>query len=211
MKKIVLLFLFSITLLSCSEKEKTYEELEAEVLCDVLPGVVGEITIQLPPPPFPDSLKSNNFKTTTDKETINLIKKSKEDLLKLANEKHKYRIGIIDTLRSIDFTYYKKRYTNKFKGFSQIYDSINERRIEKFEIKKSTLLINIYNIKYLSSLTSNQNHQENTILSLSRVIINENKNLAFFNLSNGGCVPYEFKIISEKKKNKWVVKEIIKE
>ena len=198
-------------MLSCSEKEKTYEELEAEVLCDVLPGVVGEITIQLPPPPFPDSLKSNNFKTTTDKETINLIKKSKEDLLKLANEKHKYRIGIIDTLRSIDFTYYKKRYTNKFKGFSQIYDSINERRIEKFEIKKSTLLINIYNIKYLSSLTSNQNHQENTILSLSRVIINENKNLAFFNLSNGGCVPYEFKIISEKKKNKWVVKEIIKE
>ncbi|WP_320815975.1 hypothetical protein [Flavobacterium sp.] len=211
MKKIVLLFLFSITLLSCTEKEKTYEELEAEVLCDVLPSIVGEITIQLPPPPFPDSLKSNNFKTTTDKETINLIKKSKEDILKLANEKHKYRIGIIDTLRSIDFTYYKKRYTNKFKGFSQIYDSINERRVEKFEMKKSTLLINIYNIKYLSSLTSNQNHQENTILSLSRVIINENKNLAFFNLSNGGCVPYEFKIISEKKNNKWVVKEIIKE
>ena len=117
MKKFVLLFLFCITLLSCTEKEKTYEELEAEVLCDVLPSVVGEITIQLPPPPFPDSLKSNNFKTTTDKETINLIKKSKEDILKLANEKHKYRIGIIDTLRSIDLLITKRDTLTNLKVF----------------------------------------------------------------------------------------------
>jgi hypothetical protein len=36
MKKVFLLFLF-FTLFSC--KEKTYEELEAEVFCDVLPEV----------------------------------------------------------------------------------------------------------------------------------------------------------------------------
>jgi hypothetical protein len=43
MQKLILLTFFSFFILSCTEKEKTYEELEAEVLCDVLPEVIPEI------------------------------------------------------------------------------------------------------------------------------------------------------------------------
>ena len=39
MQKLILLTFFSFFILSCTEKEKTYEELEAEVLCDVLPEI----------------------------------------------------------------------------------------------------------------------------------------------------------------------------
>jgi uncharacterized protein YcfL len=39
MRKLILLILFSLILVSCTKKEKTYEALEAEVLCDVLPEI----------------------------------------------------------------------------------------------------------------------------------------------------------------------------
>ena len=52
MQKLILLTFFSLFTLSCTEKEKTYEELEAEVLCDVLPEVIPEIgSLFIPPPP----------------------------------------------------------------------------------------------------------------------------------------------------------------
>jgi len=49
-------------LLSCTEKEKTYEALEAEVLCDVLPEIAKYELNQnfnsvIPPPLEVDSLK----------------------------------------------------------------------------------------------------------------------------------------------------------
>ena len=40
----LVLSLLSLVFLSCTEKEKTYEELESEVLCDVLPELAHEIT-----------------------------------------------------------------------------------------------------------------------------------------------------------------------
>ena len=39
MRKLILLTLISLTLIFCKEKEKAYEALEAEVLCDVLPEI----------------------------------------------------------------------------------------------------------------------------------------------------------------------------
>ena len=52
MKKALSIITIVLFLFSCTEKEKTYEELEAEVLCDVLPEVIPEIGgefIPLPP------------------------------------------------------------------------------------------------------------------------------------------------------------------
>ena len=73
MQKLFLL-LFCFSLLSCTEKEKTYEELEAEVLCDVLPEAIPEIgSLFMPPPPIPDSLQNENFKGASDKEFFKLV------------------------------------------------------------------------------------------------------------------------------------------
>lgn len=63
MKKALSIITIVLFLFSCTEKEKTYEELEAEVLCDVLPDVIPEIGSLFipPPPPMPDSLQNENY------------------------------------------------------------------------------------------------------------------------------------------------------
>ena len=213
MKKALSIITIVLFLFSCTEKEKTYEELEAEVLCDVLPEVIPEIGSLFipPPPPMPDSLQNENYKISSDEEFFKLVNEEKEKIKKLAKQKNKYRIGIIDTLRGIDFTYYKNEFPKHFNDFKPIFDTLDFRQINKNEVKNSTLLINLYGSEFLPHLTSNHNHDEHTIVSISRVVINRNKDKAFFNLTKGGCIPYAFKIISIKKNNKWILKEIIKE
>ena len=213
MKKALSILAIVLFLFSCTEKEKTYEELEAEVLCDVLPEVIPEIGSLFipPPPPMPDSLQNENYKISSDEEFFKLVNEEKEKIKKLAKQKNKYRIGIIDTLRGIDFTYYKNEFPKHFNDFKPIFDSLELRQVNKNEVKNSTLLINLYGSKFLPNITSNHNHDEHTIVSISRVVINRNKDKAFFDLTNGGCIPDAFKIISIKKSNKWILKEIIKE
>jgi hypothetical protein len=213
MKKALSIITIVLFLFSCTEKEKTYEELEAEVLCDVLPEVIPEIGSLFipPPPPMPDSLQNENYKISSDEEFFKLVNEEKEKIKKLAKQKNKYRIGIIDTLRGIDFTYYKNEFPKHFNDFKPIFDTLDFRQINKNEVKNSTLLINLYGSEFLPHLTSNHNHDEHTIVSISRVVINRNKDKAFFNLTKGGCVPYAFKIISIRKNNKWILKGIIKD
>ncbi|RTL12320.1 MAG: hypothetical protein EKK56_06940 [Flavobacteriaceae bacterium] len=213
MKKALNIITIVLFFFSCAEKEKTYEELEAEVLCDVLPEVIPEIGSLFipPPPPPPDSLQNENFKISSDEEFLKLVNEEKEKIKKLAKQKNKYRIGIIDTLRGIDFTYYKNEFPKHFNDFKPIFDSLDFRQINKNEVKNSTLLINLYGSEFLPHLTSNHKHDEHTIVSISRVVINDKKDIAFFNLTKGGCVPYAFKIISIKKNNKWILKGIIKD
>jgi hypothetical protein len=213
MRKALSILTIVLFLFSCTEKEKTYEELEAEVLCDVLPGVIPEIGSLFipPPPPMPDSLQNENYKISSDEEFFKLVSVEKEKTKKLAKQKYKYRIGIIDTLRRIDFTYYKNEFPKHFNDFKPIFDTLDFRQINKNEVKNSTLLINLYGSEFLPHLTSNHNHDEHTIVSISRVVINRNKDKAFFNLTKGGCVPYAFKIISIRKNNKWILKGIIKD
>jgi hypothetical protein len=213
MQKLILITFFSFFILSCTEKEKTYEELEAEVLCDVLPEVIPEIGSLFipPPPPPPDSLQNENYKITSDEEFFKLVSDEKEKTKKLAKQKYRYRIGIIDTLRRIDFTYYKNEFPKHFIDFKPIFDSLDFRQLNKKEVKNSTLLINLYGSEFLPHFTSNQKHDEHTIVSVSRVVINKNKDKALFNLTKGGCVPYTFKIISIRKNNKWILKGIIKD
>ena len=211
MKKALSIVSIVLFLFSCTENEKTYEELEAEVLCDVLPEVIPEIGSLFIPPPPPDSLQNENYKISSDEEFFKLVNEEKEKTKKLAKQKNKYRIGIIDTLRGIDFTYYKNEFPKHFNDFKPIFDSLDFRQINKNEVKNSTLLINLYGSEFLPHLTSNHKHDEHTIISISRVVINNKKDKAFFNLTKGGCIPYAFKIISIKKNNKWILKGIIKD
>ena len=207
------ILLISLFFFSCDDNPKTYEELEAEVLCDVLPEVIPEIGSLFipPPPPLPDSLQNENYKISSDEEFFKLVNEEKEKIKKLAKQKNKYRIGIIDTLRGIDFTYYKNEFPKHFNDFKPIFDSLELRHVNKNEVKNSTLLINLYGSEFLPHITSNHNHDEHTIVSISRVVINNKKDKAFFNLTKGGCIPYAFKIISIRKNNKWILKGIIKD
>ena len=139
MQKLILLTFFSFFILSCNEKEKTYEELEAEVLCDVLPEVIPEIGSLFIPPPPPDSLQNENYKISSDEEFFKLVNEEKEKTKKLAKQKYNYRIGVIDTLRGIDFTYYKNEFPKHFNDFKPIFDSLGFRQINKNEVKNSTV------------------------------------------------------------------------
>ena len=79
MKKALSILTIVLFLFSCTEKEKTYEELEAEVLCDVLPEVIPEIGSLFipPPPPMPDSLQNENYKISSDEEFFKLVNEEK--------------------------------------------------------------------------------------------------------------------------------------
>lgn len=212
MQKLFILTFFSIFLLSCTEKEKNYDELEAEVLCGVLPEAIPEIgSLFMPPPPIPDSLQNENFKGSSDEEFFKLVNDEKEKIKKLAKLKNKYKIGIIDTLRGIDFSYYKKEFPKYFSDFTPIFDSLDFRELKRTELKNSTLLINLYGSEFLPHLTSNHNHDEHTIVSISRVVINKNNDKAFFDITKGGCIPYTFKICAIKKNKQWFLKGIIKD
>ena len=75
MRKGAFIFILYLFFISCQEKtketKKTYEQLEAKVLCDVLPEVAkyeleNSFWLRIPPPPpIPeiDTLKFNSFKT----------------------------------------------------------------------------------------------------------------------------------------------------
>jgi hypothetical protein len=216
MKKGAFIFILSLFFINCQEKteevQKTYEELEAEVLCGVLPQIAHEFVMTtLPPPPPPEKdYEKYNYRPLSTEDFIKFVENQKDSIKILANEKNKYRIGIIDTLRGIDFTYYKKGFPKHLNDFIPTFDSLDYRKIYKNEVKKSTLLINLYGSEFLPHFANNHNHDEHTIISISRVVINKNKDKAFFDVLTAGCVPFVFKIISTKNKNKWVVKGIVK-
>lgn len=202
MKKIVLPFLFSITLLSCSEKEKTYEELEAEVLCDVLPELIKTfIQIKLPPPP-PPGYKMSEKENKNYTELLESAKKQNDSILIKAQQKDKIKIGLNSTLFNLVIKDFQEIKTNR--------DTIFSRKIDQKEVIKSTLKINLIEHDTVASWGEFifDNNLEG-LVSVSRVLIIKDK--AYFKLYPFGCIPTKFKIISEKKNNKWVVKEIIKE
>lgn len=206
MRKLILLTLISLTLIFCTEKEKTYEALEAEVLCDVLPEVIRPfIQIDLPPPPPPssDSLKIdlNNDSIIKD------IEKQRAEIKKLIQQKHKVQIGLNSLMFSLKKTELKTYNQNIFSV-----DSLIERKFQQNELSNSTLKINFVENDTIASLGEFINDRENKALSsVTRVLFNDEKTIAIFKLYPFGCLPYSIEIISEKVNNKWVVKEIIKE
>ncbi len=206
MQKLILLTFFSLFTLSCTEKENTYEELEAEVLWDVLPEVIYPfIQINLPPPPPPssDSLKFNLDNDSIIKD----IKKQTDEIKKLAQEKHKIHIG----LNSLMFPIKKSEFKTSNRNNISI-DSLMERKFRKNELLNSTL-----KIKFVENDTIAvrgefiKDPEIKALSSVTRVLFNDNKTKAFFKLYPFGCLPYSVEIVSEKVNNKWLVKEIIKE
>ena len=115
MKKALSILSIVLFLCSCSEKEKTYEELEAEVLCDVLPEIAKYELNQsqnnfLPPPLEVDSLKFSKEKIQQlnkkrDEDWINFkleLKQNIETAIKKVDEFKKYKYAVIDTLLSVN-------------------------------------------------------------------------------------------------------------
>ena len=114
MRKLILLTLFSLILISCTEKEKTYEALEAEVLCDVLPEVILPlIQIDSSPPPLPssDSLKIN----LNNDSIIKDIERKRDEIKKLVQQKHKIQIGLNSKMFSLKKTELKTNSTSNLK------------------------------------------------------------------------------------------------
>ena len=91
MQKLILLTFFSFFILSCTEKEKTYEELEAEVLCDVLPQLAHEVIMtKLPPPPPPEEdYEKYNYKPLSIEDFIKFREIQRDSVKLLAKKKHK--------------------------------------------------------------------------------------------------------------------------
>ena len=135
MQKLILLTFFSFFLISCTEKEKAYEELEAEVLCDVLPEVIHsfiQINLPLPPPPSSDSLEINLNIDSITKD----IERQRDEIKKLAQEKNKIHIG----LNSLMFSVNKSEFKSRFQNLISV-DSLMERKFQPKELLNSTLKI----------------------------------------------------------------------
>ena len=204
MRKLILLTLFSLILISCTEKEKAYEALEAEVLCDVLPEVILPlIQIDSSPPPLPssDSLKIN----LNNDSIIKDIERKRDEIKKLVQQKHKIQIGLNSKMFSLKKTELKTNTQNIISD-----DSLMERKFQQNELSNSTLKIKFLENDTIASLGEFINDNEiKSLSSVSRVLFNDEKTIAIFKLYSFGCLPSSIEIVSEKKNNKWVVKEII--
>ena len=206
MKKALSILTIVLFLFSCIEKQKSYEELEAEVLCDVLPEVIHSfIQINLPPPP-PPSLDSLEINFNIDSITKD-IERQRDEIKKLAQEKNKIHIGLNSLMFSINKSEF--RITNQ-RNIS--IDSLKERKFRSKELLNSTLKIKfVENDTIADRGEFIKDPQIKALSSVSRVLFNDKKTKAFFKLYPFGCLPYSIEVVSEKVNNKWVVKEIIEQ
>ncbi|MDP5026592.1 MAG: hypothetical protein NWQ14_00110 [Flavobacterium sp.] len=207
MQKLILLTFFSLFIFSCTEKEKTYEELEAEVLCDVLPQLAHEfITTKLPPPPPPEEdYDKYNYKPLSIEEFKKLREIQKDSIKLLAKEKHKLIIGINYDLFEIN----GKELEIKKKFFI---DSQVQRKFKINELEKSNLKFKYFepdSIRLKGEFINDEG--VSSLISISRVLFNSSKNESFFELFPFGYMPSKIVIISKKENNRWVVKEMIEQ
>ena len=154
MQKLILLTFFSFFILSCTEKEKTYEELEAEVLCDVLPEIAKfeiksflRLGVVIPPPQVLDTLNYTNKQIDSikkveynDWEKYKRIRKEKSDsIFNLVEKFKRIEFGILDTLRDVEKLKFDK---NIYK-----FNSLDFRGVDLKEFQKCNLKINLVNYK----------------------------------------------------------------
>ena len=152
MRKLILFCLFLLIFISCSKKGRTYEELEAEVLCNVLPEIINEsVSFTLPPPPFPhrynDSIgsyqKSNSLKSQY--EIIQFINKKKDSIKSLAHSDKKLKVSIINDLYELE--------KSDIKLSKELFrlNKIKNREIKIHELKESTLSFEVVDWESVSS------------------------------------------------------------
>jgi len=157
MRKGTFILILCLFFIHCKEKtktiDKTYEQLEAEVLCDVLPEVAkyeleNSFWIRIPPPiPEIDTLKFNSFqidsilhKSKTDWD--NFISENRnginESILKLKEFK-KIEFGVLDTLR----------WVNKYEidKTEYLFDPLDIRPLSSSDFEKSNLKVTLITYK----------------------------------------------------------------
>ena len=213
MRKLILLILFSLILISCTKKEKTYEALEAEVLCDVLPEIAKYELNQnfnnvIPPPLEVDSLKFSVEKLELinkkqNKDWIRFkseLKQNIESSIKKIDENKIIKYAIIDTLLAINNSFNQ---TLKYE-----FDSLPERKLNENEFKNSSL--DMVLVSYKDTFEGGVRNNEYIPLSgLSRVLIHKNGK-AYFECNK---MYYRYKVFCNysQKENKWKIEKIIKE
>ena len=213
MQKLILLTFFSFFIFSCNEKEKTYEELEAEVLCDVLPEFAKYELNQnqnnfLPPPLEIDSLKFSkekiqqlNKKRDEDWITFKLELKQKiVTSIKKIDEFKKYKYAVIDTLLSVN--------ASLNQDLKYEFDSLPQRKLNVKEFEKSN--IDVVLVSYEDTFEGGVRNDEHLLLSgLSRVLIHKNGK-AYFQCNK---MYYHYNVFCNfsQKEDKWKIEKIIKE
>jgi hypothetical protein len=213
MQRLVVLTLFSFFLFSCSEKEKTYEELEAEVLCDVLPEIAKYELNQsqnnfLPPPLETDSLKFSKEKIQQlnkkrDEYWITFkleLNQSIEIAIKNIDQFKKYKYAVIDTLLSVN--------ASLNQDLKYEFDSLPQRKLNVKEFEKSN--IDVVLVSYKDTFEGGVRNNEHLPLSgLSRVLIHKNGK-AYFQCNK---MYYHYNVFCNfsQKQKKWKIEKIIKE
>ncbi|MEZ4853165.1 hypothetical protein [Flavobacterium sp.] len=207
--KNIFIILVSFVIFSCEKKEKSYEELEAEVLSDVLPDIIHNYTsfIHLLPPP-PEAIDSSNYSI----KQIRLIEKNQDSIFKaflirreeyinsikiLAKQNKKLKIGMMNYLIS-----------NDIEDRNEFIELDEERLISESELLKSTLDIKLIERDSIAAKGEFFDDSEinGILLGVSRVSFNKEKNMAYFEI-------YRFLnskpdiVIAKKVNNKWVLRE----
>jgi len=136
---------------------------------------------------------------------IKLKEIQKDSIKLLAKEKHKLVIGLNYNLLTINIKDFK--FKNKFKLVK-----LTQRRLKDDELEKSKVKFKYFEPDSVRLRGEFINDEDiSSLISTSRVLFNLGNNESFFELYPFGCMPYKIVIISKKKNNKWIVKEIIKE
>jgi len=213
----VYIFLFSLFILSCTEKEKTYEELEAEVLCDVLPEIAKfEIKSFLrlgiiipPPPPLIPPLNSSKFSPIqldsikkveyNDWKRYKKLRKEKSDSIFNLVEKFKQiEFGILDTLADVEKLKFDK---NIYKFNNLVFRGVKLKEFEKCNLK-----INL--VTFENTFEGEDRNSKNPMVFLTRVLIDKKDEKAFFSVLKMYGTYHVFCNFSQKE-NKWKIRKVI--
>lgn len=190
MKKALSIVSIVLFLFSCTEKEKTYEELEAEVLCDVLPEVISIIDGGGPIP-----------ENKISEELNNIMNNQIDSISQLINLTDKYSIGIQDTLYPTIDDYLLKKFN--FRPFKK---NLEKSKVEQVDFQNSILNIDLYSKEIWPPFTIKPEVKPGQIIyQISRVILNEKKDKALVIISRSISITF---IVLCEKKNKWITKEI---
>ena len=209
MQKLFILTFFSIFLLSCTVKEKNYEALEAEVLCDVLPEILErELKFHpklLPPPPYLNSSKHTVIQIDSIKKQDSLswykhLKDYKvyyQNRLSEIRQYKKVQQKVLDTLLyvkklSIDETVYLK-------------SELDSRKVELKEFNDSNIKVNL--VSYSNTFEGQEINTGEQVLFLTRILMDEKKENSFFTVFKFIGTYHVF--CRKGKDKKWKIRKVI--
>lgn len=214
--KNIFIILISFVIFSCEKREKTYEELESEVLSDVLPEIIKyqlkedlsrAKKFPLISPPDLDSTRyskkqldsiSKNFEKLSN-EYLKLFEYNIDSLLKVLDQFKNHEILLIDTLP----------YVEKIINDKNIYlfDSLQPRRIYRQEFSKCNLEIKL--ISYKNTFEGGEPISQRAVVFPTRVLISSDKKNSFFSILKFYETYHVYCKYSEKLK-KWEIDKILK-